>query len=686
MLDRHPYAPPLFRGHLLALLFFMSFCTFSHAAGIGELLIARGSVWKYLVTGTNPPPTWTGRFYNDTPWQSGAAQLGYGDGDEDAVIGFGPDADTKYITTYFRRSFITSNASDYNQIGLSVVRDDGIVVYLNGTEIYRNNMPPGPINGNTLALTNVAGEAEDAFFSATLNPSALVNGTNVIAVELHQAWPDSIDTSFDLRLTASNAVLVTRGPYLQQGTPTNIIVRWRTSRNTASLIRYGTNLSDLNQIAEEPAAKSEHQLKLTDLLPNTRYYYMVESSENTLAEGPEYFFVTSPSGAKPTRIWVLGDAGTATSAQVAVRDAYYNFAGARHTDMWMMLGDNAYGSGYDTEYQAAVFDIYPDMLRKSVLWPTIGNHDTYSDPQLLDFPYLHIFNLPTDGEAGGIASGTERYYSFDYANIHFVCLDSMSSERIPGAPMLQWLEQDLAANTNQWLIAFWHHPPYSRGSHDSDSEFELVEMRQYVLPILEAYGVDLVLCGHSHSYERSYLIDGHYETSDTLMPEMIVDPGSGRRDNEGPYFKPTLGPAANEGAVYAVAGSSGQTSGGAHDHPVMYISLNLLGSMVLDIDRNELTAQFLQADGAIGDYFTIVKGFDPAALRVTAFDFHEYVANLTWSSVPGRFYVVQFKRDLADDWTDASLPILATQTSTSWADHVPGDANSGFFAVIALPE
>jgi hypothetical protein len=93
-----------------------------------------------------------------------------------------------------------------------------------------------------------------------------------------------------------------------------------------------------------------------------------------------------------------------------------------------MLGDNAYDTGTDAEYQAAVFSMYPSILRQSVLWSAIGNHDTaQSTNPSLSIPYFQIFNLPTNGEAGGVASGTEKYYSFDYANIHFICLDSMTS-------------------------------------------------------------------------------------------------------------------------------------------------------------------------------------------------------------------------------------------------------------------
>jgi 3',5'-cyclic AMP phosphodiesterase CpdA len=100
--------------------------------------------------------------------------------------------------------------------------------------------------------------------------------------------------------------------------------------------------------------------------------------------------------------------------------------------------------------------------------------------------------------------------------------------------MLTWLENDLAATDKQWIIAYWHHPPYSKGSHDSDLETWSIEMRTNVLPILEAHGVDLVLTGHSHSYERSYLLNGHYGSSTTLTSGMVLDAGDGPRTETAP--------------------------------------------------------------------------------------------------------------------------------------------------------
>src|SRR5204863_983437 len=131
-----------------------------------------------------------------------------------------------------------------------------------------------------------------------------------------------------------------------------------------------------------------------------------------------------------------------------------------------------------------------------------------------------------------------------------ICLDSMTSDRSATGPMLSWLQGDLGANTKVWTIAFWHHPPYSKGSHDSDIDTELVEMRANALPILENYGVDLVLCGHSHSYERSFLLDGHYGSSSTFNNSMKKDGGSGRADDTGAYRKQHASPFGHEGAVY----------------------------------------------------------------------------------------------------------------------------------------
>jgi len=650
----------------------------SRSATVDTTLIPFGSSWKYLDDGSNQQTAWRANGFPDGSWAAGNAELGYGDGDEATVVSFGPNSGAKYITTYFRKTFNVPDPSLYQSLNLNLVYDDGVVVYLNGTEVHRGNMPGGSVAFNTLAT--VAGEENTN--SVAINTALLQTNANVLAVEIHQANGTSTDISFDAQLVAStNTLQLTRGPYLQTGTPSSIVVRWRTNAPSNSQVTYGPSPANLVLSATDAAATTEHVVTLSGLSANTRYYYAVGSTTETVAGGDaDHSFVTSPTvgTSVPTRIWVLGDSGTADANAQAVRNAYYSFAGSTQPNLWLMLGDNAYESGLDSEYQAAVFNMYPSTLKQSVLWPTLGNHDgTAANSSNQSGPYYDMFTLPKAGEAGGFASGTEAYFSFDYGNIHFINLESFETDRSATGPMMTWLQSDVNSTTQKWIVAFWHHPPYSKGSHNSDTEIELVEMRQNALPILEAAGVDLVLSGHSHAYERSFLIDGHYGTSNTFTASMKKDGGSGRLDGTGAYHKPTAGKAPHEGAVYTVAGSSGQASGGTLNHPAMFISLNLLGSMVLDVNDLRLDAKFIDNTGTVRDYFTIEKGSTAPPLAMTT------------TTLPGGTVGVAYSQPLAATggttpytWSivGGSLPAgLALNTSTGLISGTPTTPGTSSF-------
>ena len=172
------------------------------AVGIAETLIAQGSQWKYLDDGSDQGTAWCEAAFDDGAWAVGAAQLGYGDGDEATVVGYGPDAGAKYATTYFRHAVTVSEPSGYMSLRLRLLRDDGAVVYLNGVEVGRSSMPAGPIDYLTRADTNAGGAEEDMFIELAVDPGLLSDGRNVVAVEIHQASPTSGDISFDLSLDA----------------------------------------------------------------------------------------------------------------------------------------------------------------------------------------------------------------------------------------------------------------------------------------------------------------------------------------------------------------------------------------------------------------------------------------------------------------------------------------------------
>jgi hypothetical protein len=403
--------------------------------------------------------------------------------------------------------------------------------------------------------------------------------------------------------TLAGAAVVTRGPFLQVGTTQSVVVRWRTDVPTDSRVRYGFVPGLLPLAAAVEDSSTEHEVKLTGLTPGMRVYYAVGSKSGDLA-GPDAdtWYDVPTTLLAPFRVWILGDSGQSGPKQSRVRDAYYAYTGSVKTDVWLMLGDNAYETGTDAEFQTQLFDPYASFLRSHVLWPTRGNHEVLRT----GLDYYDLFTLPVDGDAGGLPSGTEAWYSFDHGDAHFVCLDSEGSSRLPGGAMLTWLDADLASTDKRWTIAFWHHPPYSKGTHDSDTDTRMTQMRQYALPILEAHGVDLVLTGHSHNYERSFLVDGHYGLSTTLQPSMIRDGGDGRPDGDGPYLKPP-GNAPHAGAVYTVMGVSSSTATAPLDHPIMVKSLTALGSIVLDVSPDRIEGRFLDDLGAVEDSFRIQK-------------------------------------------------------------------------------
>lgn len=434
-----------------------------------------------------------------------------------------------------------------------------------------------------------------------------------------------------------------RGPYLQLPTQNSMIVRWRTDAASVGKVKYGTDPNNLTQEIDEPAAVVDHEVKITGLQPFTTYYYSVGNGTAVLAGGDnQHHFKTSPvpGTVQPVRIWAIGDFGKGNVEQIKVRQSYANFSQGKDTDVWIWLGDNVYQDGLDAEYQAKVFDNiygYDSMFRYMPFMPCPGNHDynTIAPPNVSisppshTGPYYDMVNVPTQGEAGGVPSGHELYYSYDYGNVHFISLNSELGSAVSSSndwigvnplssfttsPMLEWLKDDLEANTLPWTVVYFHQPPYSKGSHDSDDFWELYmkAMRQNYIPVLEQYGVDLVINGHSHVYERSYLINGHYGNSSSWDPAVhLVGPQCGYDQIGEPYVKYLFGPDANKGTMYAVVGCSASKEDGADlNHPVMCYSAGgdtTIGSFVIEVNGNRLDGHFLRADGALLDSFTILK-------------------------------------------------------------------------------
>ncbi len=631
-------------------------------------IVAANAEWKYLDNGSNQDTLWRKVGFNDATWSTGNAELGYGDGDETSVLSFGGNPSNKYITTYFRKSFTSIENFDF--LKFRVKRDDGVIIYMDSTEIFRDLF----ISGDKITYNRTTLNANDdgeEWKVILVNGSLMPPGSHSIAAEVHQQSNTSSDLSFNLELIGINnsPVYVDRGPYLMKGSTTGIQIRWQTNIAGNSQVKIGLDPLNLTTSFNNASVTKDHLIDISGLQPNTKYFYSVGSSTQILENSSDNYFITTSTTGENTKVNILtmGDMGSGDKNQRKVMEAFQTFIQDKYIHVFMPLGDIAYHEPNDvrtdggtmSNFQNNFFQMYQQdrIMKQSPIYPVVGNHEFYNyKNDSIDFtnfnrPYFEVFNMPTSGEEGGILSGTERYYSFNKANIHFIVLDAYGWDSYPtGSPLdtnyhyynlpftspphastppyhayiwennniqKQWLINDLAANNQKWTIIGIHAPIYSGGHHNSDAEWNLKLIRQGLLPIFEEYDVDLVLSGHSHVYERSKLIKGSYGDSTTYSAldypaGSVVNQSSGKFDSGSscPYIKNKLN--SNKGIVYAVIGTGYEDDLAAEmsnwPHPAMpYHNRDSIGAMLIEIEGNQLNAKWITDDGLIRDKFTIMK-------------------------------------------------------------------------------
>jgi hypothetical protein len=278
-----------------------------------------------------------------------------------------------------------------------------------------------------------------------------------------------------------------RRPYLQRVTATSALVAFTTREPgveaTLRLARAGgPELWKLSSIGDPSDASGLQRLvRLDGLEPDSTYCYQLEGAR---AVG----FRTPPrAGAgAAVRFIAFGDSGGGS------RDGVRRAMEAVAFDLMLHTGDIAYQTGTLPDYETKFFDTYAGLIATTPFFPASGNHDYVSDDAAT---FRQVFLLPENGAP----AGRERWYSFDWGDVHFVALDT---EQV-NAEQTAWLERDLAANTLPWTIAYLHRPPYSSGRHGGSPS-----VRAAFTPAFATHGVQLVLTGHDHDYERTRAIDG----------------------------------------------------------------------------------------------------------------------------------------------------------------------------------
>ncbi|MDD3060688.1 MAG: metallophosphoesterase family protein [Sulfurimonas sp.] len=399
-------------------------------------------------------------------------------------------------------------------------------------------------------------------------------------------------------------VFVERQPYMVMQTPNAVTFKWQTPEKEIGTLSYGLSSTTLDTKLSENAADKKHSLTLSNLKECTKYFYSLTSSSLKI-DNTDRSFITPCQNAELQKIWLIGDSGKRGKDQQSVYESMLTYIdnNLSQLDMWVLLGDNAYTSGTQKDYNEGFFEAYPELLKRFAPWAAMGNHDARR------WAFYDIFDYPVNGENGGIKSGDERYYSLNNGNLHLVMLDSETADRAADGAMASWLKQDLEANTKPWVIVVFHTPPYTDGGHHSDSDYDsggrLRDIRENFVPIFDAYGVDLVLSGHSHDYERSKLMIGHYGKSESFDAKKHLV-----QDVESCYTK-ALERTENSGTIYQVCGSSSKLDKADLKHPALPFSLQEMGSVILEITPTTLSSKFLSKDGKIADQFIIKKDNTP---------------------------------------------------------------------------
>ncbi len=292
-------------------------------------------------------------------------------------------------------------------------------------------------------------------------------------------------------LTKRGSELIEREPYLQNMTSDAATILLTLSSDEDLAATLDVSLPDGSPVTSVSLERDQSdetgqqwRARLTDLEPNQVYCY----SLSDLVKPAGFRTAPEAGSGELVRFVVFGDSGGSNGDQDAVRDQI----GTVPMDLIIHTGDLAYGDGKLSQLEGTFFDVYADLLRSVPFFPNSGNHDYKTQAAA---PYRQVFELPGNGSA----DTHERWYSFDWGDVHFVALDT---ERV-GDQQIDWLEKDLASNSLTWTVAYLHRPPYSSGFHGSSTG-----VRRAFSPLFEEYGVQVVFAGHDHDYERTKPIGG----------------------------------------------------------------------------------------------------------------------------------------------------------------------------------
>ncbi|MFO0837032.1 MAG: metallophosphoesterase [Phycisphaerae bacterium] len=284
-------------------------------------------------------------------------------------------------------------------------------------------------------------------------------------------------------------VYIAEGPLVQQADATSAAVVWFTSRAAQCELRY--TLASGEQVAPAESSGRRNIARMKDLPAGVEVTYRITAGDATLVNAT--LRTNKPPGSAFSFI-VFGDSGRGTTEQYRLaRDMY-----AARPDFVLHTGDLVYPGGERYHYNARFFRPYEALLAEVAFWPSLGNHDV-GEPSF-GAAYLDVFELPRNGPS---TQPPEQNYWFDYASARVAVIDSNLAEAELSSQIAPWLQTVMSAPGPSWRFVVFHHPPYTVGSHAPD-----VEIERAIVPVLEETNVDMVFCGHDHTFQRTLPMRG----------------------------------------------------------------------------------------------------------------------------------------------------------------------------------
>lgn len=395
---------------------------------------------------------------------------------------------------------------------------------------------------------------------------------------------------------ASGAAAISRKPYPQSPGRDRVTIMWRTATPAIQTVEYGP-VGSYNLSFTEALATTAHEVTLTGLTPGQEYSYRLREGAQVLLQDVALYRFKTDAGRTNTNFafFVSGDIGEddVTARQSYTDDMIRNVT--PRADFGLLCGDIVYPDGESAMYDSVLMKPWAGLLSNMAIWPALGNHDWHVDP---DQNFVKEWALPNN----------EHWYSFDWGNAHFICLDTADGFLYDEVAQLAWLRADLTANRgkSQWTFVYYHHPILTC-TYKSNIE----ELQVQLWPIFDEFKVDVVFNGHAHTYERLFPLRNGVPQNQAQNPH-YVDPN---------------------GTMYIISGCGGKTN---LDEPTTFcgptaafVDEHILFTQVFVYDKRAYIITFDSLNGQVMDMVEITKtqGVTDVAVAPAPRALHQNVPN-----------------------------------------------------------